>query len=264
LLIGCAARGIETAAGHVESVVTERGTIRCSTVVVAGGAWSRRLLKDVGIDLPQLKVLSSVARTSPIPDAPAAALWDDLFAFRRRADGGYTVANGRVTVVSVTPDSFRLAAAFLPALRLNWKAIRPRLDRRFGEELREAARVPFDRPSPYERVRMLDPTPHAGHLASALRELAKRFPAFAKARVLNSWGGYIDSTPDLVPVISRVGGVAGLVVATGFSGHGFGIGPGAGQLVADLVTGATPLVNPAAFRLGRYSDGSNPRPTMGL
>jgi glycine/D-amino acid oxidase-like deaminating enzyme len=63
-------------------------------------------------------------------------------------------------------------------------------------------------------------------------------------------------TPDAVPVISPVERVPGFFIATGFSGHGFGIGPAAGKLTADLVTGATPLVDPSAFRLGRFSDGS--------
>ncbi len=69
-------------------------------------------------------------------------------------------------------------------------------------------------------------------------------------------GGMIDVTPDAVPVISAVDDVPGLVVATGFSGHGFGIGPAAGRLAADLVTGAAPLVDPAPFRFSRFSDGS--------
>jgi hypothetical protein len=47
---------------------------------------------------------------------------------------------------------------------------------------------------------------------------------------------------------------------TGFSGHGFGIGPGAGRLIAGMVIGATPVVNPTPFRLSRFTDGSNPKP----
>ena len=44
----------------------------------------------------------------------------------------------------------------------------------------------------------------------------------------------------------------GLLVATGFSGHGFGTAPAAGQLAADLVTGARPLLDPAPYRLDRF------------
>ena len=50
--------------------------------------------------------------------------------------------------------------------------------------------------------------------------------------------------PDAVPVISAVDSLPGFFLATGFSGHGFGIGPGAGRLAADLVAGDTPIVDP--------------------
>jgi len=65
-------------------------------------------------------------------------------------------------------------------------------------------------------------------------------------------------TPDAIPVISAVELVPGFFIATGFSGHGFGIGPGASRLMADMVMAA--LVDPAPFRLARFTDGSNPKP----
>lgn len=66
----------------------------------------------------------------------------------------------------------------------------------------------------------------------------------------------IDTMPDVVPVIGRVDTVPGLVLATGFSGHGFGIGPGAGRVVASLVAGDAPGHDLRRFRLSRFSDGS--------
>jgi glycine/D-amino acid oxidase-like deaminating enzyme len=74
----------------------------------------------------------------------------------------------------------------------------------------------------------------------------------------------IDVTPDAIPVISSVDALGGFFVATGFSGHGFGIGPGAGHLMADLVTGSTPLADPTPFRYSRFTDGSRPAPMTGL
>jgi hypothetical protein len=55
--------------------------------------------------------------------------------------------------------------------------------------------------------------------------------------------------PDAIPVISAVDKVPGFFIATGFSGHGFGIGPGAGRLIAEMVIGATPVVNSDALSL---------------
>ena len=56
-----------------------------------------------------------------------------------------------------------------------------------------------------------------------------------------SWGALIDTAPDLVPIISTVDGLSGLVIASGFSGHGFGIGPGSGLLASQLATGIRPV-----------------------
>ena len=63
---------------------------------------------------------------------------------------------------------------------------------------------------------------------------------------------YIDSTPDGVPAIGEISALPGLILAAGFSGHGFGIGPGAGHLIADLVTGAAPIVDPGPFAPARF------------
>lgn len=264
VLTQCAARGVETAGGRVSAVITERGVIKCSTVVVAGGAWSRRILKDLRVSLPQIKVHASVARTTAVENGPVPALWDGPTAFRKRADGGYTIADGSPIVVPLTPDCFRYFPHFAPMLRMEWKGLRLRVDERFLTEWHEAAPTPWDRPSPYEATRILDPRPEQKYLDALMARLRDRYPAFASARIAQSWAGFIDATPDAVPVISHVERITGLIVATGFSGHGFGISPGAGHLVADLACGVKPIVDPREFRLSRFFDGSKPRPTTSV
>src|ERR1700681_22259 len=66
ILAHCAVRGIERTGGRAAGVITERGRIACDAVVLAGGAWSSLFCANLGIRLPQLKVLSSVMRTAPI------------------------------------------------------------------------------------------------------------------------------------------------------------------------------------------------------
>ncbi len=264
ILTDCAVRGLDRAGGRVSAVVTERGRIRTTTAVLAGGAWSRRFLRDLDVTLPQLKVRASVMRTAPIEGGPEAAFWFEGAAYRKRLDGGYSIANGYVNVVPIVPDSFRFLKDFWPAFQSEKKALKLRVDARFTQEMAEARSVPLDQVSPYEKTRVLDPPPDRKFNRDALAKLTQAFPAFAQARVVQEWAGMIDVTPDAVPVISPVDAVPGLIVATGFSGHGFGIGPGAGRLVADLATGATPVVDPHDFRLSRYSDGSNPRPIAGI
>ena len=57
-------------------------------------------------------------------------------------------------------------------------------------------------------------------------------------------------------MISPVDRLPGFFIASGFSGHGFGIGPGAGQLAAELATDQKPSVDATPFRASRFSDGS--------
>ena len=90
-----------------------------------------------------------------------------------------------------------------------------------------------------------------------LTTLGAHYPALKGLEVAHSWGGLIDSTPDGIPVISAVDPLPGLYLSTGYTGHGFGIGPAAGQLAADLVAGDPPLVDPHPFRYSRMIDGTD-------
>ena len=110
-------------------------------------------------------------------------------------------------------------------------------------------------------MRTYDPPPYQPILDKAREAVTAAFPAFREMKVAESWGGVIDVTPDAVPVISGVDAVPGFFIATGFSGHGFGIGPGAGRLMAQLVMGETPVVDPTPFRFGRYAERPRPRPS---
>lgn len=256
ILTQCAVRGVETAGGAVSGVVTERGTIACQSVVMAGGTWTRLLANTLGIDLPQLNVMNSVLRTAPLEGGPDQALWARDFATRKREDGGYNVASGHANIIDIVPASFRYATAYLPAMAQNWRSFSLRFGRRFFEEARTPKTWRLDEVSPFERCRVLDPTPSTKLTDRPFEALKRAFPVFQRASVVQRWAGYMDVTPDAVPVISRVDATPGLHIATGFSGHGFGIGPAAGRLMADIVTNHAPLVDPDAFRLSRFSDGS--------
>lgn len=253
IVTDCAVRGIDQAGGRVSGVITERGRIACEKVVLAGGAWSRLFAGNAGINLPSLNILGSVIRTRPVAGAPETSAAGPRFAFRRRIDGGYSVARPNGTISDITPDSFRQFATFLPSLLGNWRELRLRLGRKFLEEWQTKRRWTMDEVSPFEQMRVLDPRPSHRILDEAKRALIAAFPAFAGMQVAAAWAGLMDVTPDAVPVISAVDAMPGLHIAAGFSGHGFGIGPGAGMLMADLVAGDTPVVDPAPYRLSRFT-----------
>lgn len=248
----CAVRGIDLHNDRLVGVITEKGRIRCDAAVLAGGAWSRLFAGNAGLDLPQLKVLGSVFRTQPLPGGPEITAAGSVFAIRKRLDGGYSIARRNANTAELTPDHVRLLSDFFPRLLASRHEIRLRLGSRTWEELRTARRWQLDQTTPFEAVRVLDPKPKQAILAEARDVLARAFPVFQNLQVAESWAGLMDVTPDAVPVIDRVKRIPGFFIATGFSGHGFGIGPGAGRLMADLVAGDTPVVDPTPFRLDRF------------
>jgi glycine/D-amino acid oxidase-like deaminating enzyme len=252
VLTRCAARGFETSAGRVSAVVTERGY------------WSERFLANLNIRFPQSGVISSVMRTSVIDLGHERTFAGGRFAARKRLDGGYTVAHNLYSVADLTPNHLRYMTDFLPILKMDLKAVKLRFGRRFVEEWQMPRHWQLDQVSPFEQVRILDPAPYGHLLDAAVDALQAAYPAFSAMRVEETWAGMIDVTPDAVPVIDKIDQVPGLYLASGFSGHGFGLGPGAGQLMADIVTGAPTCVDPMPFRFSRFHDGSRPRPTAGL
>jgi glycine/D-amino acid oxidase-like deaminating enzyme len=253
LLEGCAVRAIETEAGRVSGVITEKGVIRCSAAVVAGGVWSRLFLGNLDITFPQLKLLATTMRVETSENVPEMPVGGSDFALRKREDGGYTVSRRNASVALIVPDSFRFFADFLPSLKTSWRELRLRIGRQFLTELAMPRHWAADAATPFERFRCLDPAPSERLNQAGLTNTGRAFPAFSKARVTHQWAGLIDATPDAVPVIGPIPSVPGLFLSSGYSGHGFGIGPGAGRLMADLVAGDSPIVDPAPFRFDRLT-----------
>jgi glycine/D-amino acid oxidase-like deaminating enzyme len=169
-----------------------------------------------------------------------------------RPDDRYTIGSGTESVIDIVPRSFQYARAFLPAFISEWRNLSFRLGREFVDELKVPRRWKMDEVTPFEKVRVLDPRPSPKGVLQALGDAQRVFPALGKANVEQVWGGYLDVTPDAIPIISGVDEIPGFYIATGFSGHGFGIAPGAGRLMADIVTGGAPIVSPEAFRFSRF------------
>ena len=258
IFTNCAVRGIETQAGAVSGVVTEKGSIACRSVVLAGGVWSRLMCRSLGIRLPQLNVQGNVMRTAPLEGGPEVSVRGRGFGLRKRLDGGYNIAYGLSNEAQIVPDSFRYFFDFLPRLMIERQSVRLRIGRRFFQELSEARPWGMNDVSPFEKTRILDPKVIQSDMDAALRNLRAAFPAFEGAQIVESWGGMIDATPDAVPVISAVDELPGFYLSTGYSGHGFGIGPGAGRLTAEIVMGEPTVVDPAPFSFNRLRRGSKP------
>lgn len=252
IIENCAVRTLSTAAGRVCGVVTERGEIRCEQVLLAGGMWSRRFLGNHGVSLPTLPLICSVLRTRPMEGPTDIAVGAPDFSFRRHRDGGFIITQRGALDAPLSLDHILTGMRYLPQFRGQRSVLRVSLGKFFLRDLALARRWSSRSVSPFERVRTLDPEANAGLNNEAMTHLRAAWPAFEKAVIEQAWAGVIDVTPDSNPVIDHIATLPGLTVASGFSGHGFGTSPAAGQLAADLVAGVTPQISPAPYRFSRF------------
>ena len=85
-------------------------------------------------------------------------------------------------------------------------------------------------------------------------QAASRLPAFADGRLIRSWSGLYDTTPDWNPVLGPVPGLDGLQLAFGFSGHGFKLSPMIGRILAQSLLGQQPDLPLHPYRLQRFAE----------
>ena len=249
----CAARGVELSAGRVSGVVTEAGTIRTKTVVMAGGAWASSFCNQLGIRFPQASVRSSILAVAPGANGLPDALHTARVSLTRRSNGGYTLAISGRARIDPTPQQFKFSREFLPMFARRWRSLAPGGFEGWRQGHESLTKWALDGATPMERNRILDPKPDMGQIRLTHQRACDLLPELRRVAISDVWAGYIDSTPDGVPAIGELEGIPGFILAAGFSGHGFGIGPGAGHMIADIITGSEPIVDPRPYRPARLN-----------
>ena len=84
----------------------------------------------------------------------------------------------------------------------------------------------------------------------------QRFPSFGRALAIDAYTGLYDVTPDWNPILGKVEGVEGFYMCAGFSGHGFKIAPGVGELMAEEIAGGQArTADISRFALSRFQQG---------
>lgn len=252
----CAVRGLELAGGQIRGVRTEEGVVHCDQVILAAGAWSRLFLSAHGVSIPQLSVLASVAATSPVPGLFEGGYSDGAYAFRTRADGGLSLAPNTEHDFFIGRDAFASLLPYLSTLKQDFRSttFRPAAPKGFPDAWTTPRH--WSDKSPFEAIRILNPQPNMAALDRARRALIAAFPKAQDCQIRTAWGGMIDTMPDVVPIVDRVPALPGLILATGMAGHGFGIGPGFGRILADMASGGSAGHDMSRFRFARFTDGS--------
>lgn len=205
---------IDVSGGRVAAVQTPRGPVATRAVVVAAGPFSLPILAAVGIALPLQPVRRHRAGIRAHPLVPRDA---------------------PMTISLDTGAHFRPEG---PGAYFGWSGA---LEEAPGPPLED---VPADWTFP----------------ALALDACARFAPFWARIGEeltrdnVTVQAGQYDLTPDARPLIGPAGGVEGLHVHTGYSGHGVMGSPGGARLCVDVLTGRVPAArNP--FRLSRFAEG---------
>ncbi|HYJ54515.1 MAG TPA: FAD-binding oxidoreductase [Mycobacterium sp.] len=228
---GTPVTGLLVDGDRVTGVRLADGTeISAGTVVVATGVWTRPFLEPYGVDVPIRVVREQIVMINPGID-------DTVI-------GRLPVFSDLVSLQYVRPE---VGGHIL-----------------FGNSDLAAHDLAADEPDPDDYLnRATD-----AFVDVTVDKVGTRFPGFADASIASSYAGCYDVTPDWNPVISTTG-LDGLVVAAGFSGHGFKIAPAVGRLVADIVVdghSGDPRIPASDFRLSRFAEGDplkTPYPYVG-
>ena len=203
--------------GRITAVRTAAGRIPTPAVVNAAGVWAADVARLAGVDLPVAPRRGFILVTEPLP----ALIRHKVYA-----------ADYMTAVASDTGDL--LTSAVIEGTRAGTVLVGSSRER-----------VGFDR-----RVAL----PVLRRLAA---DAVRLFPVLARVRVLRTYHGFRPYSPDHVPLIGPDPRRPGLLHACGHEGAGIGLAPATGDLVAALLTGAAPPVDPHPFRPSRFVGGES-------
>jgi glycine oxidase len=200
----------------VTGVVTDDGLIECDAVVLAAGPWSTGLLRPLGIHIP--------------------------------------VSGARGWLIQLAPPRPLLTHWVEGSARTLWRReVEPVTGREFSEGIGREDIGAVIQPSPdgtivagTSREPALAWNTEDLHVARAVAGCAIRLlPALADAPVLGTWSGIRPMSPDERPFIGWLR--PGLFAATGHGSEGVILGGGTARLVAAMVQGHEPPLEPTPF-----------------
>ena len=264
IVTGCLATEVVTRAGRVTSVITNRGEISTPVVLDAAGVWGYRLADRLGVKLPIQLIKVVQGETEPAPRLFDCFLRGPTYGSRQTASGAFRVTGGyrKMDVYhDLSLHDLRDMATWIPRLMkyrgdVSMKLNRDILKLDIQSLVRKVTGFGNGAPAPVGT----EPRPQPENIARKLNRVAQLVPEMKGLRLTRTWGGYVDMTPDFLPIIGPVKGIEGFYLATGFSGHGFAAGPIVGKLMADLIVDGTTSVDINSFRPSRFAEEKTPVP----
>jgi glycine/D-amino acid oxidase-like deaminating enzyme len=224
--------------------------------VCAAGIFSRKLARMVGLNLPVRAIRESVAATVPMAPLTDLAIFGRDVCFRQIKNGQVFLSRTNLGSADfdVTLESFRNIRYFLPIFWKYKDLLRVHVGRPLWEDILRAMPWSETRLRPFDYAVDLEPEVNRKTIEACRQAFMAHFPALGDVALQETWAGVIDSTPDLLPVVGPVKNLPGIFFATGFSGHGFGLGPPMGYLLAEWLTEGKPSLDLRKLRFERFEE----------
>lgn len=263
LYTNCAVLNIDLKGGRVSGLDTDLGRIEAPAVLCAAGVWTPKLLGKLGIFMPTRVVSNSGGLTEPVPPKFRPWIMANSAGFRQTAGGGIYFGTGYRYPLDydIGLDSLKDLSIWLSRLAENRGVIKLHLSLgHLKEDIEE--RLPFlsrgKRPRALRSV--MEPKVNHKALEDVRSAMTRLMPSLKGLRVVKTWAGFWDLTPDMIPVLGEVKQPKGLFVAAGFSGHGFALGPITGRILSELIVDGRSSLPIDAFNPSRFVKGQKVPP----
>ena len=252
----CPVEKITTTNGKVRSVVTEQGEIEADIVVNAAGVWAPRLARTCGVNIPIRVVRTHVTITEPQPDFTSPLVWSPKVAFRPTIEGNILLGAGADLPVDhdIDLNSLRDLRYFKQGIVQFRKHMKLHLGRALLNDLLRYLPGTTQNQRYFASTVGVEPEVNWDTIKRVREGFFEHMPHLKGLRFVKTWAGLIDITPDILPVLGEAPGVKGLILATGFSGHGFALGPITGRLISELILDGKPSLPLDDFRLTRFAE----------
>ena len=202
------------AGGKVAGVVTDKGTIKTETVVNAAGSWSCFIGEMVGLKVPVTPFQMAMLVTEPLPPCVSHPIMGASYMVEE--DSGKEGEPGCGLIVSQQVSGNLLIGA-------SW---------------RDAGYDKTTIPEEIERIARIN---------------VEAMPALKDVRVIRSYANFFPHTEDDLPILGKVDGIEGFIMAAGHNGHGIGLGPGSGKLIQELICDEKTSIPLEELSLSRFN-----------
>ena len=196
-------KGIEVQGGKVKGVMTDKGTIQTDTVVNAAGSWGCFIGEMVGLKVPITPFQLAMLVTEQLPPCIS-----------------HPIMGASYMMEEDTGKKGGLECGLIMSQQAAGNLL-------IGASWRDTG---YDKTMIQEEIELMASVNVQG------------MPMLKDVRVIRSYANFFPHTEDDLPILGKVDGVEGFIMACGHNGHGIGMGPGSGKMIQELIcTGETSI-----------------------